>query len=121
MIETYKIPRMENIIPETKYIKWMNKIIYKYLGMEQSIESQTIANIVRNLYEQSRWKFWYSILDEQVIIQIHDYRKDYWMLRRWFDWMNRELWIEWEERMEEELDRVFDEYIEWIEWYLVKD
>jgi hypothetical protein len=119
MINTYKIPSEENIIPEVKYVKWMNKVIYKYIDMEESIESQTIANMVRLLYEQSRWKFWYSKIDNQVIIQIHDYWKDGRMLRRWFDRLNRELWIEQEEDMERELDWVFDEYIKQIWKYEV--
>lgn len=115
----YKIPREENIIPEAKYVKRMNEVIYRYLDKEASIENQTIANMVRLLYEQSRWKFWYSVLDDQVIIQIHDYWDDSWMLRRGYDRLNRELWVEQEWEMEEELEWVFDDYIKDIEKYKV--
>ena len=118
-LTTYKIPRDENIMPEAKYVKRMNEGIYRYLDKEASIENQTIANMVRLLYEQSRWKFWYSVLDDQVIIQIHDYWDDSWMLRRGYDRLNRELWVEQEWEMEEELEWVFDDYIKDIEKYKV--
>lgn len=118
-LTTYKIPRDENIMPEVKYVKRMNEVIYRYLDKEASIENQTIANMVRLLYEQSRWKFWYSVLDDQVIIQIHDYWDDSWMLRRGYDRLNRELWVEQEWEMEEELEWVFDDYIKDIEKYKV--
>lgn len=118
-LTTYKIPRDENIMPEAKYVKRMNEVIYRYLDKEASIENQTIANMVRLLYEQSRWKFWYSVLDDQVIIQIHDYWDDSWMLRRGYDRLNRELWVEQEWEMEEKLEWVFDDYIKDIEKYKV--
>lgn len=115
----YKISRNneEYKIAEIKYIKWINNILYKYLDREKSIESQTIVNLVKSLYEKSKWKLWYVILDDEIIIQICDYWNDNRMCKAEFYRINRELWTEQEEEMETELDKVWEQYLSNIEEY----
>lgn len=115
----YKISRNneEYKTAEIKYIKWINNILYKYLDREKSIESQTIVNLVKSLYEKSKWKLWYVILDDEIIIQICDYWNDNRMCKAEFYRINRELWTEQEEEMETELDKVWEQYLSNIEEY----
>ncbi len=82
---TYIIPRCDEFMfAEVNYVKDMNKAFDDIVKIPKSFTKQTVMNTLKTLFEQSKWKQWYIVLNNKIYIQEADYWKDKRMQEMWF-------------------------------------
>lgn len=121
---TYKIPHwwMEYTKYEIQYVKNWNKLFFGVLLHKVDFTTQTRSNTLKTLLEESKWKYWYVLLKDEIVFQVNDYWKDKRMQSMWADEYLRMLFGQNEkdkEAIKTWFDKIFNEFIEGvskIEW-----
>ena len=119
---TYIIPRCDEFMfAEINYVKNMNKAFDEIVKIPKSFTKQTVMNTLKTLFEQSKWKQWYIVLNNKIYIQEADYWKDKRMQESWFlHYISKAVKTKEEQiQLADLFEKIYNEFIEKIkkiEW-----
>ena len=119
---TYIIPRCDEFMfAEVNYVKNMNKAFDEIVKIPKSFTKQTVMNTLKTLFEQSKWKQWYIVLNNKIYIQEADYWKDKRMQELWFShYISKAVRTEEDQiKLVDSFEKIYNEFIEKIkkiEW-----